>query len=99
MDQLLSAIEILPLESPADRHYGRIRSELENAGAAICGNDVLIAAQVLAIDAILVTGNLREFKRAWVCTLKTGYADKAGDLISGPVRSSSPRNLPTRAMP
>ena len=63
VDQLLSAIEILPLESPADRSYGRIRAELEKAGAVISGNDLLIAAQVLAIDAVLVTDNVREFKR------------------------------------
>jgi len=62
VDQLLDAIEILPLEPMADRHYGRIRSELEKAGTVIGGNDLLIAAQVLAIDGILVTDNVREFK-------------------------------------
>lgn len=63
VDQLLEAIEILPLEPAADRHYGRIRSELERAGTVIGANDLLIAAQVLAIDAILVTDNVQEFKR------------------------------------
>jgi len=62
-DQLLDAIEILPLEPKADQHYGRIRSQLEKAGTVIGGNDLLIAAQVLAIDAVLVTDNVREFKR------------------------------------
>jgi tRNA(fMet)-specific endonuclease VapC len=63
VDQLLDAIEVLPLEPKADHHYGRIRSQLERAGTVIGGNDLLIAAQVLAIDAILVTDNVREFKR------------------------------------
>jgi tRNA(fMet)-specific endonuclease VapC len=63
VDQLLSAIDILPLEPNADEHYGRVRSQLEKAGTLIGGNDLLIAAQVLAIDAILVTDNVREFKR------------------------------------
>lgn len=63
VDQLLDAIEILPLEPKADRHYGRLRSELEKTGTPIGGNDLLIAAHVLAADAVLVTDNVREFKR------------------------------------
>jgi len=63
VDQLLDALEILPLEPEADRHYGRIRSELEKAGTLIGGNDLLIAAHALAVDAVLVTDNVREFKR------------------------------------
>jgi tRNA(fMet)-specific endonuclease VapC len=63
VDQLLDAIEILPLEPKADEQYGRIRSQLEKAGTVIVGNDLLIAAQALAIDAVLVTDNVREFKR------------------------------------
>jgi tRNA(fMet)-specific endonuclease VapC len=63
VDQLLDALEILPFSPDADRHYGRIRSELEKAGTPIGGNDLLIAAHVLAVDAVLVTDNIREFKR------------------------------------
>jgi tRNA(fMet)-specific endonuclease VapC len=63
VEQLLAAVEVLPLEPDADRHYGIIRSRLEKAGTVIGGNDLLIAAHVLAIDAILVTDNVREFKR------------------------------------
>ena len=63
VNQLLNAIEILPLEPNTDVHYGRIRSELEKAGTPIGGNDLLIAAQALAINAVLVTDNVREFKR------------------------------------
>jgi tRNA(fMet)-specific endonuclease VapC len=63
VDQLLDAIEVLPLEPKADQHYGRIRTQLEKAGTPIGANDLLIAAQALAIDAVLVTDNVREFKR------------------------------------
>ena len=63
VDQLLDAIEILQLEAEADRHYGQIRAELEKAGTPIGGNDLLIAAQALTINAVLVTDNVREFKR------------------------------------
>ncbi|UWZ86018.1 type II toxin-antitoxin system VapC family toxin [Occallatibacter riparius] len=63
IEQLLGAIEVLPLEPDADGHYGIIRSQLEKTGTVIGANDLLIAAHVLAIDGILVTDNLREFKR------------------------------------
>ena len=63
LEQVLSAIEILPLTSPADRLYGDIRANLERVGKPIGGNDLLIAAHALASDCILVTDNEREFSR------------------------------------
>ncbi len=63
VERLLSALEIYPLLSPADMHYGGIRSELESAGQAIGPNDLLIAAHAIAIGAVLVTANGKEFAR------------------------------------
>jgi len=63
VEQLLKAIDVLALEWDADRHYGVIRARLEKSGTVIGANDLLIAAHVLALDAILVTDNVREFKR------------------------------------
>ena len=63
LDQILGAIEVLPFETPADLAYGRLRTRLESAGQVIGGNDMLIAAQALAADCILVTDNEREFAR------------------------------------
>ena len=63
VDQLLNVIDVLPLEAGTDRQYGQIRAHLEKSGAPIGGNDLLIAAHALAIDAVLVTDNVREFKR------------------------------------
>ncbi len=60
---VLSLIKIRPLEAPADEVYGQIRSRLELAGRLIGPNDLLIAAQALALDATLVTDNEREFSR------------------------------------
>ncbi len=60
---LLSALDVLPLEPPADRHYGEIRHHLASNGMPIGPNDLLIAAQALAADLTLVTANLREFVR------------------------------------
>ena len=63
VDDLLSEIEVLPLESPADADYGVIRSELESAGKRIGGNDLLIAAHAIAIGATIATANTKEFNR------------------------------------
>ena len=63
VELLLSALEVLPLESPADRHYGQIRDHLNNQGTPIGPNDLLIAAQVRALDLTLVTANTHEFSR------------------------------------
>jgi tRNA(fMet)-specific endonuclease VapC len=60
---ILAVIEILPLASPADEVYGRLRADLEAAGMPIGGNDLLIAAHALASDCVLVTDNEREFSR------------------------------------
>jgi len=60
---LLSALEILPLEPPADQRYAEIRHHLARQGTPIGPNDLLIAAHALAADLTLVTANTREFER------------------------------------
>lgn len=60
---LLSEIEVLPFEEPADVDYGAIRAKLEAAGTPIGGNDLLIAAHARALGAVIVTANTQEFKR------------------------------------
>jgi len=63
VDLILSAIEILPLESPADREYGKLRHYLSRNGMLIGPNDLLIAAQALCAGLIMVTANTGEFSR------------------------------------
>ena len=63
LDAVLSAIETVPLDEPADKHYGMIRSELERIGRPIGHNELLIAAHARALGATLVTNNTREFSR------------------------------------
>ena len=63
LNAVLQAIVVLPFEPPADAAYARIRSKLETDGTPIGGNDMLIAAQAIALDLTLVTGNEREFGR------------------------------------
>jgi tRNA(fMet)-specific endonuclease VapC len=63
LEAILGAIEIHPLEEPADRHYAGIRWTLEQRGELIGPNDLLIAAHALALESTLVTANEREFSR------------------------------------
>jgi tRNA(fMet)-specific endonuclease VapC len=63
LEAILGRLDVLPLEAPADAVYGRLRARLERRGRPIGGNDLLIAAQALALSHTLVTGNEREFAR------------------------------------
>ena len=63
LEEILRAIDVLPLQSPADVTYGLLRAQLEQAGKTIGANDLLIAAQALALGHVLVTDNEREFRR------------------------------------
>lgn len=60
---VLDLIRILPFDTPADEVYGQLRADLERSGRLIGPNDLLIAAQCLAGDFVLVTDNMREFAR------------------------------------
>ncbi|MEN8129279.1 MAG: type II toxin-antitoxin system VapC family toxin [Pseudomonadota bacterium] len=63
VERILSALEILPLEEPADRRYGELRTYLEQQGTTIGPNDMLIAAHALSLDLTVVTANVSEFLR------------------------------------
>jgi tRNA(fMet)-specific endonuclease VapC len=63
LEAVLSALEIVPLQPPADVVYGILRAELERKGQLIGPNDLLIAAQALSLDHCIVTDNEHEFKR------------------------------------
>lgn len=63
LEAVLDALDVLPFEVPADAAYGLIRSRLEQIGRPIGGNDLLIAAQAVALGFTIVTDNEREFAR------------------------------------
>ena len=63
LEAVLGALEVLALEAPADAVYGELRARLERSGQPIGANDLLIAAQALALRHTLVTDNEREFSR------------------------------------
>ncbi len=63
VETTLIAVPVQPLGPGIAEIYGRVRAELERAGTPIGGNDLWIAAHALALGAVLVTDNEREFKR------------------------------------
>lgn len=63
VEAVLGVLDVLPLEPPADAVYGALRARLERMGQPIGGNDLLIAAQTVALGYTLVTDNEREFSR------------------------------------
>lgn len=60
---VLSAMDVLALEKPAEKKYAEVRTHLEKQGTPIGANDLLIAAQALALGLCVVTRNVREFER------------------------------------
>ncbi len=63
VEQALATVEVASLSAGADEAYATLRADLERRGQVIGQNDMLIAAHALALDAILVTDNVSEFKR------------------------------------
>ena len=63
VEQFLLPFDILPFDSRCAREYASIRSYLEKEGKKIGPNDLMIASIARAHNAVLVTYNMREFKR------------------------------------
>ncbi len=63
IEEMLSRIDILPFEVPADAVYSELRAKLEAAGRVIGPTDLPIAAHALSMGVTLVTHNLAEFRR------------------------------------
>jgi tRNA(fMet)-specific endonuclease VapC len=61
--EFCAPLEIPPFDDRAASIYGQIRTAIEEAGKPIGPMDMLIAAHALALGAILVTNNHREFAR------------------------------------
>jgi tRNA(fMet)-specific endonuclease VapC len=63
LDAVLGGLDVLPFAAPADVAYGVIRARLEQVGTPIGGNDLLLAAQAIALGCTIVTDNESEFAR------------------------------------
>lgn len=59
----LNDFPVLPFDGEDARIAGSVRFELKRKGTPIGTYDILIAAQTLRHEALLVTANVREFSR------------------------------------
>ena len=62
VEEFLLRVEVLPWDSEAAEHYALIRAALERTGEPVGNLDMMIAAQALAAQAVLVTHD-RVFRR------------------------------------
>lgn len=63
LEQFLLAIEVADFDQRASATYGKIRAFLEKEGNAIASMDMLIGAHALSLNVVMVTNNIKEFKR------------------------------------
>lgn len=63
LDGFKKYIQTVPWTEDCASLCGEIRAELEKKGTLIGPHDILIAGHALALDATLVTHNMKEFKR------------------------------------
>ena len=63
IEGLAARMDVIPFDYHAATHFGQIRAELSKKGKPIGPYDSMIAAHARALGLILVTNNIREFKR------------------------------------
>ena len=61
--QFLDTVTVLPIDRGIEQPYGERGAALEKSAHPIGCLDTIIAAHALAVRAVLVTNNLREFRR------------------------------------
>ena len=57
VEAFLLRVDVLPWSRATAVHYGALRAELTRAGKLLAPLDILIAAQAIEVDAILVTND------------------------------------------
>lgn len=63
LDLFLAPLEMTAFDESAAIAYGEIRAQLEKAGDPIGPLDMLIAGQAKSLNVVLVTNNVREFRK------------------------------------
>jgi len=62
-DAFIRHLEIIEWSAQAAEHYADIRANLKLRGEMTGANDLLIAAHARSLKVVLVTNNVREFRR------------------------------------
>ncbi|MBT8517321.1 type II toxin-antitoxin system VapC family toxin [Polynucleobacter paneuropaeus] len=63
VEDFVSHLDVLSYDAKASQQYGQIKARLEKRGELIGENDIHIAAHAISQGLILVSNNLKEFKR------------------------------------
>ena len=63
LELFLSKLRVVAWDETAVWHFGLHKAKLKKAGTKIGELDLLIGCHALALDAVLVTNNTREFER------------------------------------
>ena len=63
IEALAARLEVAPFEFSGATHFGQLRAELYKEGKPIGPYDMMIAGHARALGLVLVTNNLKEFKR------------------------------------
>lgn len=63
LDSLALHLAVLDWPQTAAKNYAEIRADLKKRGAQLGAADLMIAAHAIAIDAIIVTNNVKDFGR------------------------------------
>ena len=74
LEMFFSPLELFAFDASAIWHYGEIRTELEKKGTPIGSLDTMIAAHAIALNAVLVTNNTKEFNRVKGLTIENWAA-------------------------
>lgn len=61
-NDFISRLEVVDFDINAAKEYASIRTYLENKGTPIGNMDILIASSAKALNAVLVTNNIKHFK-------------------------------------
>ena len=71
VEDFVSHLDVFSYDAKASQQYGQIKAGLEKRGELIGENDIHIAAHAISQGLILVSNNLREFKRVPNLALET----------------------------
>lgn len=63
INHLASGVALLAWDAVAADHFAAIRWQLEKEGTPLAAQDLMIAAHARSLAAILVTNNLKHFRR------------------------------------
>lgn len=63
LEEFFTPFQLAEFNAEDANYFGRLKSEQKSLGKVIGENDLMIASQVLRMDAILVTANEKEFSQ------------------------------------